>query len=130
LETIYKWQNTDSETAIVGVMNLINLCERNYHFNADHMDTLLEVKNTCTLQDDELEKIYGFYDELMYKINTLDDGQKDFKEIFSNLDEYIKNNRKHGGVKIEDETEIQGKNSNTTEIIKENKNDINNIKIN
>lgn len=28
LEVIYKWQNEDSETAIVGVMNLINLCER------------------------------------------------------------------------------------------------------
>jgi len=51
------------------------------------MDTLLEVKNTCTLKGDEQEKILGFYDELMYKINTLDDGQKDFKEIFSNLDE-------------------------------------------
>lgn len=47
----------------------------------------------------------------MYKINTLDDGQKDFKEIFNNLDEYIKNNRKHGGVKIDEETETQGKNS-------------------
>lgn len=41
----------------------------------------------------------------MQKINTLDDGQKDFKEIFSNLDEYIKNNRKHGAIKIEEEDE-------------------------
>lgn len=60
LEVIYKWQNEDSETAIVGVMNLINLCERKYPFTADHIDTLLEVKNTCTLKGDEMEKILGF----------------------------------------------------------------------
>jgi hypothetical protein len=41
-------------------MNLINLCERKYPFTADHIDTLLEVKNTCTLKGDEMEKILGF----------------------------------------------------------------------
>lgn len=30
----------------------------------------------------------------MQKISALDDGQKDFNEIFNNLDEYIKNNSK------------------------------------
>jgi len=64
----------------------------------------------------------------MYKINTLDDGQKDFKEIFNNLDEYIKNNRKHGGVKIEEETE-EDKKSKDKEIYI-NKSEINNSKIN
>jgi len=49
LECIYKHQNLDNELATMSVMNLINLCERSYKYTTEHIDTLIEVKNTCTI---------------------------------------------------------------------------------
>lgn len=64
----------------------------------------------------------------MQKISALDDGQKDFKEIFNNLDEYIKNNRKHKINIDEDDTDpiTNAINKNSTNKINGNKEDKNN----
>lgn len=64
----------------------------------------------------------------MQKISALDDGQKDFKEIFNNLDEYIKNNRKHKINIDEDDTDpiTNAINKNSINKINGNKEDKNN----
>lgn len=63
----------------------------------------------------------------MQKISALDDGQKDFKEIFKNLDEYINNNKKHK-INIEDDTDpiTNAINKNSINKLNGNKEDVNN----